>query len=333
MINFLTLGQMAVIFAVGLLASIALTALTLWVMRRSGLRQQVREDTPSGHQEKQGTPSMGGVAIIGAVWLGAWVGGVFSHSPDEVLAEVLAILAVMLVFGALGFADDYLKLIRQTSTGIKARYRLCIEFIVALAVVWLVATRLSVPGTGIIVLGFGSLPVLVRIALAAFVVVGSANAVNLSDGLDGLAAGLVAVCATALSVVCWMVDQPGLALLSALLAGITAGFLWFNAHPAQIFMGDVGSLSLGAALGGIAVMAEMELLFAVLAGVFVIETVSVIIQVIWFQTTGRRVFLMTPIHHSLELRGWSEPQIVTRLWLSGALCAAVGLIITASVVS
>ena len=164
------------------------------------------------------------------------------------------------------------------------------------------------------------------------VVVGSANAVNLTDGLDGLATGLMALCAVALSLVCWMLGQPELAFLSALVAGVCAGFLWFNTYPAQIFMGDVGSLGLGAVLGAIAVTAAIELVFAVLAAVFVLETLSVIIQVIWFQTTGKRVFLMSPIHHSLELRGWAEPQIVTRLWLLGALAAAIGVIIAAGVV-
>lgn len=324
-----------VVFVLGLVMSVGLTAFSLWVMRRRSRRQQIREDTPSGHQRKQGTPSMGGIGMVLAVVLislGVWIGfGIFWRTTGR---QVLAILAVMLVFGALGFADDYLKLSRQTSTGIKARYRLSLEVIVALAFVWLVATHLPFPGPGsrITILGFGGLPVLARIILGAFVVVGSANAVNLTDGLDGLAAGLVALCAAALIVVCWMVGLLELALWSALLAGVAAGFLWFNAHPARIFMGDVGSLSLGALLGAIAVMAEVELLFAVLAGVFVIETLSVIIQVAYFKTTGKRVFLMTPFHHSLELRGWSEPQIVTRFWLAGALCAAVGLIIAASVV-
>ena len=320
---------MQVPFVLGLVTSAGLTALILWVMHRSSQQQQVREDTPSGHQQKQGTPSMGGVGMIGAVLVGAIVLSTLLGTADK---RVVAILGGMLVFGALGFADDYLKLVRQTSTGIKARYRLSIEFIVALAFAWIVVSRLPVAGTDVTVLGFASLPVLARILLGALVVVGSANAVNLTDGLDGLAAGLAALCAGALSVVCWMVGQPELALLSALLAGVSAGFLWFNAHPAQIFMGDVGSLSLGAMLGAIALAANLELLFVVLAAVFVIETLSVIIQVIWFQTTGKRVFLMSPIHHSLELRGWAEPQIVTRLWLLGALAAAIGVIIAAGVV-
>jgi len=321
--------EMQVPFVLGLVTSAGLTALILWVMHRSRQQQQIREDTPSRHQEKQGTPSMGGVGMIGAVLVGAVVLSTLLGTADK---RVVAILGGMLVFGALGFADDCLKLTRQTSTGIKARYRLSIEFIVALAFAWIVVNRLTVAGTEVTVLGFASLPALARILLGALVVVGSANAVNLTDGLDGLAAGLAALCAGALSVVCWIVGQPELALLSALLAGVSAGFLWFNTYPAQIFMGDVGSLSLGALLGTIAVAASVELLFVVLAAVFVLETLSVIIQVISFKTTGRRVFLMTPFHHGLELRGWAEPQIVTRLWLLGALAAAIGLVIAAYMV-
>lgn len=329
MVKVLFLAAMGFEFCLGLVLSVALTFLTVKMMRQTSLRQQVREDTPDAHKQKYGTPSMGGIGMVVAIMLGATAATVAWALPA---GPVAAILAVILVFAVLGFADDYLKLTRQTSTGIKARYRLSIEVILALAFVWLVVTRLPLGSAGVNVLGFASLPVIARIVLGALVVVGSANAVNLTDGLDGLAAGLVALCAAALGLVCWMLGQPELSLLSALLAGVAAGFLWFNTHPAQIFMGDVGSLGLGAVLGAIAVMAGVELLFAVLAAVFVLETLSVIIQVIWFRATGKRVFVMTPFHHSLELRGWSEPQIVTRLWLAGALCAAVGLIITVSVI-
>ena len=326
----LSLGQMAGIFALGLLASIALTATTLWAMRRSGVRQQIREDTPASHEQKQGTPSMGGIGMVVTLLLGAPLAVRLSDSYGW---DLLPVWGVMTAFALIGLADDYLKLKRQTSVGLKARYRISIEFVVALLFVFTLPVVKRLPGPHPTdVLGFAGWPAIAYIILRTLVVVATANAVNFTDGLDGLAAGLVSICAASLGLACWMLGGAQLALFSALLAGVAAGFLWLNVHPAQIFMGDVGSLGLGALLGAIAVVADVELLFAVLAGAFVIETLSVIIQVVWFRRTGKRVFLMAPLHHSFELRGWSEPQIVSRLWLVGAVCGAVGLVIVAGVV-
>ncbi len=316
------------LFFIGaLLVSGSLTAINLAVSRRLNWRARIREDAPDRHQRKQGTPSAGGLAVIAVVLV---AGAVVARSTGSAKGQVVAILWLAAVFAALGFADDYLKSRHGSTLGIKARYRLPAEAAVALGFVWLVAGLM--PASQSSVLGFAGLPTAVRIILGVLVVVGSANAVNLTDGLDGLAGGSVAICAGGLAAVCLIVGAGHLAVLCALTAGAAAGFLWFNCHPAQIFMGDVGSLGLGALLGGIAVAGGIELIFALIAVVFVAETLSVIIQVIWFRWTGRRVFAMTPVHHTFELRGWAESQIVVRFWLVGLVAVAAGIIVAVSIV-
>ncbi|MCK4325091.1 MAG: phospho-N-acetylmuramoyl-pentapeptide-transferase, partial [Armatimonadetes bacterium] len=256
-------------------------------------------------------------------------GAVMARSTGSAKWQVVAVVWLAAVFAALGFVDDYLKSRHGSTLGVRARYRLPAEAIVALGFVWLVAGLM--PASQSSVLGFAGLPMAVRIILGVLVVVGSANAVNLTDGLDGLAGGLTAICAGGLAVVCLIVGAGHLAVLCAVTAGAAAGFLWLNWHPAQIFMGDVGSLGLGALLGGIAVAGGIELIFALIAVVFVGEALSVIIQVIWFRRTGRKVFGMTPIHHTFELRGWAEPQIVVRFWLVGLVTAVVGVVVAMNI--
>jgi len=315
------------LFFIGaLLASGGLTAVNLAMSRRLNWRAPVRDDAPSRHQCKQGTPSAGGLAVI-AVVLAA--GAVVARSTGSAQGQVVAIVWLAAVFAALGFVDDYLKSRHGSTLGVRARYRLPAEAIVALGFVWLAAGYMSASQSS--VLGFAGLPMAVRIILGVLVVVGSANAVNLTDGLDGLAGGLTAICAGGLAVVCLIIGANQLAALTAVTAGAAAGFLWLNRHPAQIFMGDVGSLGLGALLGGIAVAGGIELIFALIAVVFVGEALSVIIQVIWFRWTGRRVFAMTPIHHAFELRGWAEPQIVVRFWMVGLVAAIVGVVVAMNI--
>jgi len=315
------------LFIGALLASGSLTAINLALSRRLNWQAPVRDDAPSRHQRKQGTPSAGGLAIIGVVLAAGAVMATRLAIPHK--WQVVAITGLAAVFAALGFVDDYLKSRHGSTLGVRARYRLPAEAIVALGFVWLAAGLM--PASQSSVLGFAGLPMAVRIILGVLVVVGSANAVNLTDGLDGLAGGLVAICAGGLAVVCLIVGAGHLAVLCAVTAGAAAGFLWLNYHPAQIFMGDVGSLGLGALLGGIAVASGIELVFALIAVVFVGETLSVIIQVIWFRWTGRRVFAMTPIHHTFELRGWAEPQIVVRFWLVGLVAAVAGVVVAMNI--
>lgn len=324
----INLFQMPTLLTAGLIAlvlSVLLTRFLLSLVRRKHLGQQVRDDGPESHRDKQGTPSLGGVAILGAVVIAAilTLGPAGGWSPGLSL-----LLAMAVVFGLLGLADDLAKIRAGNSRGVKARYRIVIEFVVALAFVLWIGVPGDASAWGFAGLG-GSLHwygQALWILLAALVVVGTANAVNFTDGVDGLAATLVSLCAAALGVACLLTAQWQLAGIAAALAGAAAGFLWLNAYPAKIFMGDVGSLGLGALLGGIAVASGLEWFFALVAVVFIAEVLSVILQVVWFRCTGgRRLFGMTPIHHSFELRGWSEPQVVARFSLVGLLAAGLAL--------
>ncbi len=304
-----------------LLLSVLLTRLVLEVVRRRALGQQVRADGPATHQVKQGTPSLGGLAILAAAAVAAQVSaGVF-------WTRIAQVLGLAVLFALIGLADDLAKLRRGSTRGLPARYRIVLELVLAAlfawwihpppATVWGFSGLAAAGGAGLLAWG----------ALAVFTIVGAANALNFTDGVDGLAATLTALCATVLAVglAC---SSAGHALVPAAvaLAGAAAGFLWFNSHPAKIFMGDVGSLGMGALLGGLAVAAGLELFFALAALVFVIEVVSVILQVIYFRSTGgKRLFRMTPIHHAFELRGWKEPQLVARFALVGLLAGGLAL--------
>jgi phospho-N-acetylmuramoyl-pentapeptide-transferase len=333
----------------GLLAlvlSVLFTRLVLGLVRRWQLGQQVREDGPASHKVKQGTPSLGGTAILTATvfasggclfWLSRHVNSSIASDPYWHLARqanqlthlfLLLFLLVVLPFGLLGLADDLSKMLAGNTRGIPARYRIVLEILFAGAFAWLAGPpRPSYPKDGLSALASLGLHGPLWFALAVFTIVGSANAVNFTDGVDGLAATLVAICAGVMAAACTFVAPP-LALPLAALAGAAAGFLYFNANPAKIFMGDVGSLGLGALLGGIAVAGGLELFFALAGIVFVVEVVSVILQVVYFRSTGgKRLFRMTPIHHAFELRGWKEPQIVARFALVGLLAGGLALVL------
>ena len=317
--------------------SVLLTRLVLSQARRRQVCQNVRDDGPQTHLVKQGTPSGGGVAILVATVVATLVAGAV-HPPGWLQQpRLLLVLGLGLAYGAVGLVDDLSKLRGGNTRGLKARYRLAVEIV--LAVAFAVGVGLLLPYSGVNAggtagagWGFGGLtgsasPLLhvVWVALGALVVVAAGNAVNLTDGVDGLAATLVALCAAALGLGCAWAGQADLALLAWAISGAAAGFLWFNAHPAKLFMGDVGALGLGGLLGGLAVAAGLEGFFALVAVVFIADTLSVIVQVAWFKRTGRRVFRMTPIHHAFELKGWSEPQVVARFALLGLLAAALAL--------
>jgi phospho-N-acetylmuramoyl-pentapeptide-transferase len=235
--------------------------------------------------------------------------------------------------GLIGFSDDYVKLVKRRSLGLRGRTKMVSLLAVSIGL-WFVATelaelpavlRLRIVDVQLDLSAFHDLPYLVLIYL---VVAGTTNAVNLTDGLDGLAAGSTAIVALAFTAICAGVGgQQDLALLAAVLAGSCVGFLWFNAFPATVFMGDTGSLGIGGALAGLAVMTQTELLLVVLGGVFVIEALSVIIQVFSFQTFGRRVFLMAPIHHHFEMKAWSETKIILRFWIVASVFATIGYVL------
>ena len=301
--------------------------------------QPIREDGPERHLiEKKGTPTMGGVLILSAVVISTllWV--------DLRNLYVWAALFVTIAYGALGFADDYRKLARRNHKGVSARAKLIAQMLVGLvAAIWLalltrgpLATTLTIPVFKEVLIPLGyAFPI-----FAMLVMLGASNAVNLTDGLDGLAIVPTIICAGVFALIAYLVGNrifadylqlnpiPGtseLAVFCSALIGAGLGFLWFNAPPAAVFMGDTGSLALGGALGTVAVATKHEIVLMIVGGLFVVETVSVIIQVFWFKRTGRRIFLMAPLHHHFEKKGWSEPTIVIRFWIISMILALVGL--------
>lgn len=313
------------LYAAGVAFAIVLIAgpLVIPMLRRLKYGQSIREEGPERHYAKAGTPTMGGVLILAAVVIPSVI---FAGSHPEVLLA----LAVMLGHGLIGFLDDFIKVVRKRSLGLKARQKLLGQIVMALALSYVASiyfgrgTDIWIPVVGVTI-DFGALYYL----LIFIVLVGTTNAVNLTDGLDGLAAGTTTVAALAYAVIAMYFGKPHLAVFCTALAGACLGFLRYNAHPARVFMGDTGSLALGGALAAVAVMTKTEFLLVIVGGVFVIEALSVIIQVISFKSTGKRVFKMSPIHHHFELSGWSERKVVTVFWLAGAVFAAVALSILA----
>jgi phospho-N-acetylmuramoyl-pentapeptide-transferase len=288
-------------------------------LRLKEFGQQIREEGPAGHHGKAGTPTMGGLAIFIAIAV-----------PFLILSDYrtssLAVLATALVMAALGFADDITKLRRRRSLGVSGRTKLLVQALTAIAL-WVFVTE-SVGLNGDLKLRVVDASVDLGLAypvLIFLVLAGATNGVNLTDGLDGLAAGCAAIVLLTYTVMTFITNgQDDLALLSACLVGACVGFLWFNSFPASVFMGDTGSLGLGGAIAALAVVAQTELLLIVIGGIFVIEALSVAIQVFAFQRFRRRVFLMAPIHHHFELAGWSETKIILRFWIIAAICAAIG---------
>lgn len=305
---------------------------------RQGKGQPIRTDGPQSHLAKKGTPTMGGLMILS----GLVVSTLLWANPRN--PYVWIVLAVTLGFGFVGFYDDYLKVTKQTDAGFSGRIRLLIEFAIAglacFALVWLgrapFSTSLVIPFFKDVALNFGWF----FVVFGAFIVVGAGNAVNLTDGLDGLAIVPVMIASLSFGMISYLVGNAvfsdylqinyvagtgELAVLCGAVLGAGLGFLWFNAPPASIFMGDTGSLALGGMLGSIAVAVKHEIVLAVIGGLFVLEAVSVIVQVASFKLTGKRVFKMAPIHHHFEQLGWTEPQIVIRFWIISVMLALAGL--------
>ncbi|MBL3569183.1 phospho-N-acetylmuramoyl-pentapeptide-transferase [Rhodovulum sp. BSW8] len=301
--------------------------------------QPIRADGPESHiTSKAGTPTMGGVLILGGLIVSTLLWGRLDN------AYVWLLLFVTLSFGAIGFADDYAKVSKNNTKGVPGRVRfglgLLIAAIAGLWAAWVhpadLSFNLAMPVFKDTLIHMGVL----FIPFAMLVIVGSANAVNLTDGLDGLAIMPVMIAAGALGVIAYAVGRvdfteyldvhyvPGtgeILVFTAGLIGAGLGFLWYNAPPAAVFMGDTGSLALGGALGAIAVATKHEIVLAIVGGLFVVEAMSVIIQVAYFKATGKRVFLMAPIHHHFEKKGWAEPQIVIRFWIISLILALIGL--------
>jgi phospho-N-acetylmuramoyl-pentapeptide-transferase len=293
------------------------------------LGQHIREEGPAGHKTKQGTPTMGGILIIAITAVSFLV---FSDRSDQ----ALCVLAVTVLCAGIGFVDDFSKIVRRRSLGLAGRWKmlLLIPVVALLAVVANhtgVSTDVYVPLLDFhIDLGVG------WYVLVYLVVAGAANGVNLTDGLDGLAAGtsiIAVLCYTAICLTGYIVSNKtdiarlDLAIFCAALLGACVGFFWYNSFPADVFMGDTGALGLGGALAALAVFTKTELLLILIGGVFVVESLSVIIQVISFRRFGRRVFRMAPIHHHFEMLNWSETKIIVRFWIVAAMCAAAGFVL------
>ncbi|MFM7378556.1 MAG: phospho-N-acetylmuramoyl-pentapeptide-transferase [Erythrobacter sp.] len=301
---------------------------------RQGKGQPIRLDGPQSHLEKRGTPTMGGLMILVSLTcsLLLWM--------DLTSPFVWACLAVTIGFGVIGFLDDYDKVSKNSHAGVPARVRLLGEFVVAgiasALIVSHINTNVYLPFTSDLVIPLGP----AYYVFAAFVIVGAGNAVNLTDGLDGLATMPVIIAAGTFAIICYLVGRvdfstylgiphvPGageLAIFCAAIMGAGLAFLWFNAPPAAVFMGDTGSLALGGALGAIAVASHHEVVLGIVGGLFVLEAVSVIVQVFWYKRTGRRVFRMAPIHHHFEQLGWKESKVVIRFWIIAIVLALIGL--------
>jgi phospho-N-acetylmuramoyl-pentapeptide-transferase len=321
-----------------LLVSFALGPRVIRWLRKLKVGQQVRDDGPQSHLTKKGTPTMGGLLIIAAV-----AASVLLWS-DLTNRYVWVVLFATLSFGAIGFLDDYRKVVKKQSTGLKAREKFGLQIAASLMIGLFLhyfsgdptAAHLTVPFFKRLVIDLGWF----YIPFSVVVIVGSSNAVNLTDGLDGLAAGLVGIAATANAVLVYIGGNkiiadylkiqyiPGsgeLAVVCAALFGASLGFLWYNSHPAEVFMGDVGSLSLGGALGALAVVTKHELILIVVGGIFVVEALSVMLQVASYKLTGRRIFKMAPIHHHFEQLGWPESKVIVRFWIVGIILALVSL--------
>ena len=300
--------------------------------------QSVREDGPQSHLSKSGTPTMGGALILFAIVVSTLL---WSDLGNR---YVWVVLFTTIAFGVVGWIDDYRKIVEKNSQGLSARYKYFWQSVIAIGVsVFLYQTaaggaelQLQVPFFKNIALALGPF----FMVLTYFVIVGSSNAVNLTDGLDGLAIMPTVMICAALGIIAYLVGHVTFAsylhipyisgagevvVFCGALCGAGLGFLWFNTYPAQVFMGDVGSLALGAALGVIAVIVRHEIVFFIMSGVFVLETVSVILQVASFKLTGKRIFRMAPIHHHFELKGWPEPRVIVRFWIITVMLVLFGL--------
>jgi phospho-N-acetylmuramoyl-pentapeptide-transferase len=301
-----------------LLVGVFLSPKFIAALRLRAFGQPIRQDGPQHHQLKAGTPTMGGIIVFVAASVAFLI-------LTEFEWKSIGVWAVALTCAMVGFADDYIKLSKRRSLGLRARAKLLVTVVISIGL-WLIATKgAALPPTLVFRVvdyrvDIGPLyPVLIYLVVA-----GTTSAVNLTDGLDGLAAGCVAIVLFAYIGIAFLRGYYDLAMLAGCFAGACIGFLWFNAFPATIFMGDTGSLGLGGAIAGFAVMTKTEVLLGLIGGIFVIEALSVAIQVLCFRLTGKRVFLMAPIHHHFELRAWSETKIIVRFWIIAAVCAAIG---------
>ena len=317
------MGEVLIAGTAALLICIFLSPKFIQFLREREFGQFIRAEGPEGHHAKAGTPTMGGIIIFTAISI-----------PFLIMSDydwrAVGVYGAAMGCALLGFADDYIKIVRRRSLGLSAKAKLGVTILISIGLWWVATEKAGLPQTlrlrvvdYQIDLGFlAGIPFLIVIYV---VVAATTSAVNLTDGLDGLAAGCAAIVLLAyIGITFITAGQQDLALLSACLVGACVGFLWFNAFPATIFMGDTGSLGIGGAIAGLAIMTKTEILLILIGGIFVVEALSVLIQVFSFQTFRKRVFLMAPIHHHFELMAWSETKIILRFWIVAAICSAIG---------
>jgi phospho-N-acetylmuramoyl-pentapeptide-transferase len=316
------MGKVLIAGTASLLMCIFLSPKFIDFLRNREFGQNIREEGPEGHHTKAGTPTMGGIIIFTAIAVPFLI--LSNHSW-----RAMGVFGAALACAALGFADDYTKIVKRRSLGLRGRTKLLVTVAIAIALWWVAHYKAGLQNEVRlrfvdVELDIGWLyPIFIY-----FVLAGTTSAVNLTDGLDGLAAGCAAIVLLAYIGITFITGgQRDLALIGGCLIGGCIGFLWFNSFPANIFMGDTGSLGLGGAIAGLAVMTQTEVLLVLLGGIFVIEALSVLIQVFVFQTFRKRVFLMAPIHHHFELRAWSETKIILRFWIIASVCCAIGFTI------
>jgi len=322
----LSLYLVIMILSISFLITVLLSPIFIPFLKRLKFGQSIREEGPKSHYKKSGTPTMGGIMIVLSIVLTTIV-IMLKFYRTEIGFEFWLLLLALLGYGLIGFLDDFIKIALKRNLGLTSKQKLFGQLLVG--VIFYVVLQMNnfptyvhVPGTDLVwELG------IIYPLLVIFMMVGSSNAVNLTDGLDGLLAGTAAVAFGAFALIAansFPQFHP-MMVFSLAVVGALLGFLVFNAHPAKVFMGDTGSLALGAALAAVAILLKLEILLAIIGGVFVIETLSVIIQVISFKTTGKRVFKMSPLHHHYELLGWSEWRVVTTFWVVGILFATIGI--------
>ncbi|WP_160720154.1 phospho-N-acetylmuramoyl-pentapeptide-transferase [Bacillus sp. USDA818B3_A] len=309
----------------GFLISVLLSPIFIPFLRRLKFGQSIREEGPKSHQKKSGTPTMGGVMILFSIIITTLV--MIGKYSDQTPVNAFLLLFVTFGFGLLGFLDDFIKVVLKRNLGLTSKQKFLGQIIISV-IFYLIykhtgqSTEIKIPfGDYSIDLGWG------YVLLIIFWLVGFSNAVNLTDGLDGLVSGTAAIAFGAFAVLAWNQNQFEIAVFSVAVVGAVLGFLVFNAHPAKVFMGDTGSLALGGAIAAIAILTKLEILLIIIGGVFVIETLSVILQVASFKTTGKRIFRMSPLHHHYELVGWSEWRVVVTFWSVGLIFAILGIYI------
>ncbi|HET6222412.1 MAG TPA: phospho-N-acetylmuramoyl-pentapeptide-transferase [Dongiaceae bacterium] len=337
--RYLTFRSIAAFLTALVLSFLIGGGLIRWLRSKQAQGQPIRDDGPASHLTKKGTPTMGGLLILITLTVATLLWA------DLTNRYVWIVLAITLAFGAVGFWDDFLKVTKKNPKGVPGKIKLVISVVVAGIAAYLIAQAspsalrytMALPFLKDVLLPLGIVGFL---AFAILVMVGASNAVNLTDGLDGLAIGPVIMASAVFGLIAYVVGNTiltnylylhhvprsgELAVLLAAMIGAGLGFLWFNAPPAMVFMGDTGSLAIGGALGAVAVVTKHEIVLAIVGGLFVLETVSVIVQVLSFKWTGRRVFRMAPLHHHFEQKGWAEPTIVFRFWIIAAILAMAGL--------